>query len=639
MRVLTGSPGRSVQQADTATIAMIATAAAVVGTLYVAREILIPICLAILISFVLTPLTLMLRRRGMSQSFAVLCVVALTFGTTIGIGALGASQISQLSDKLPQFQENIRAKIRAFKVSATGSSAVTRATNVIEDLGKEISGRPQPAGGASPTMAKESLPVPVEIRTLNSNPLKVASEFLGPILSPLASIGLVLLFVIFILLQQQDLRDRVIKLLGTKSLHRTTEAMDEAASRLSRYFLLQTALNAGFGLAVGLGLWAIGVPSPVLWGSFAMLMRFVPYIGSVLAAVFPVALAAAVDPGWTMMAWTVALFLVGEPVMGHGIEPQVFGQQTGLSPVAIVISATFWTWLWGPIGLIVATPLTLCLVILGQYTQRLEFLHVLLGDQPALTPAESFYQRLIAGDPAEIIEQAERHIKETDLITYLDELALPGLVLAQLDVDSGELAVERQELVVSGVSELIETLGQSAAEARDELPTEIGLAAPKVLCVAGRGPIDKTASMLLKHLLEASGCEAKLALDQAVKSLAASSPPDAAPDHVVISYVGTVKVPHVRFMSSRLRRRFPGATINVAVWRLAASDPIRQSLTDEVPGVQIISTMKEAAGVCARLIELPRSGTEQPSGGAYSRVKPDKTPPQSNEPALPAQGG
>ena len=250
----------------------------------------------------------------------------------------------------------------------------------------------------------------------------------------------------------------MIKLLGTKELHRTTEVLDEAAARLSRYFLLQTALNAGFGVVVGVALWIIGVPSPLLWGIFTMLMRFVPYIGSILAAVLPVALAAAVDPGWTMVGWTLALFLIGEPVMGHIVDPLVFGKHTGLSPVAIVVAATFWTWLWGPIGLIVATPLTLCLVILGQYTKRLEFLHVLLGDQPALTPPESFYQRLIAGDPAEIIEQAEAHLKECRLTEYYETVALPGLALAQRDMSSGELPPERQALLVDGIMELIDGL-------------------------------------------------------------------------------------------------------------------------------------------------------------------------------------
>jgi predicted PurR-regulated permease PerM len=633
MRVLTAIPGRSGLQADMATIAALAAGITVVGTLFVAREILIPICLAVLISFVLAPLTQMLRRRGLPQSFAVVAVVALTFGTIIGIGALGASQISQLSEKLPQFQENIRSKIRAFKISTSGSSAVARATTVIEDLGKEISGRPtaEPSTIVSPVGAKEILPIPVEIRVPNSNPIRIALDFLAPILNPLASIGLVLLFVVFILLQQQDLRDRVIKLLGTKSLHRTTEAMDEAAIRLSRYFLLQTALNAGFGLTVGIGLWLIGVPSPVLWGSFATLMRFVPYIGSILAAVLPLALAAAVDPGWTMLAWTMALFLIGEPVMGQIIEPQVFGHQTGLSPVAIVIAATFWTWLWGPIGLIVATPLTLCLVILGQYTKRLEFLHVLLGDQPALTPPESFYQRLIAGDPAEIIEQAERQIKDTDLATYFDDVALPGLVLAQLDVSSGELSPERQELVLDGVNELIDGLSQASVDRQpstaDDAPAVAqidkvgGSHGLKVLCVAGRGAIDQTASLLLKHLLDQSGFDAQVGPDQGLKGIASSVPTGEIPEVIFVSYVGTAKVSHVRFVLSRLRRRFPLAKVHLAVWQLPKPDPTWQELKEGVPGVEFVSTMKEAAESSQRIMQQPRDQVSLMSGSAVTKLQ------------------
>jgi predicted PurR-regulated permease PerM len=621
MRVITAIPGRSFQQSDMATITVLATGVTVVGTLFIAREILVPISLAVLISFVLSPLTQMLRRRGIPQSLAVICVVALTFGAITGIGALGAAQISQLSGKLPQFQENIRSKIRTFKGSTSGSSAVARATTVIEDLGKEISGRPQAAAaGAAP---KDVPPIPVEIRPPNSNPLKIASEFLAPILNPLASI----------MLQQQDLRDRVIKLLGTNSLQRTTEAMDEAADRLSRYFLLQTALNAAFGLAVGIGLWAIGVPSPVLWGSFAMLMRFVPYIGSILAAVLPVALAAAVDPGWTMTAWTVALFVVGEPLMGHVIEPQVFGHQTGLSPVAIVTAATFWTWLWGPIGLIVATPLTLCLVVLGQYTKRLEFLHVLLGDQPALTPPESFYQRLIAGDPAEIIEQAERQLQDIDLPTYLDDVALPGLVLAQLDVSSGELSPERQALVIDGVNELTDGLSQSSVEPTVPVMEIAGASGRTVLCVAGRGAIDQSAAILLKHLLVQSGSRAQLGPVQGLKGTASLAPAGDAPELIFVSYVGTARVSHVRFMVSRLRRRYPHAKIFLAVWRMPLVDPAWQELKDQVPGVQFVSTMREAAEACIRPIVQLGEEIAEPTGNAI-RSRPDGMEPRLIETAI-----
>jgi predicted PurR-regulated permease PerM len=594
----------------------VVTGVCIVATLYFARDVLIPISLAVLISFVLAPLALALRRVGLSRGPAVIAVVVLTFGAILGIGAIGTSQISQLAEQLPQYQLNIRDKIRILK-GATNSKTAAQATAVIEDIGKEISGgKAVPSTQQSlPPGSKDVAPIPVEIHTANSNPLKVAVDFLQPIISPLATTGLVILFVIFILLQREDLRDRVIKLLGTRELHRTTEAMDEAASRLSRYFFLQTLLNASFGAVIGLGLWFIGVPSPLLWGIFATLMRFVPYIGSLLAAVLPIALAAAVDPGWTMVIATSALFLIGEPLMGQAVEPLVFGHQTGLSPIAIVIAATFWTWLWGPIGLILATPLTLCLVLLGQYTQRLEFLHVLLGDQPALSPAESFYQRLIAGDPADIIDQAEARLTEMPLVQYCDDVALQGLVLAQRDAGNGELAIERQALLFAGVATLIEGLSenrdQPIAEARESdgektAPTtevasvtaagieKLVAVAPSVLCVAGRGPIDQAAAALLVKVLEFAGTAATLGEVEGPLELAAMRQMHPTVATICISFVATARVAQARFMVRRLRRTFPEAKIVIGLWHIRPNDPEFSALKNNSGADTLVGSLREA---------------------------------------------
>ncbi len=379
-----------------------------------------------------------MRQVGIPRVAAVLAVVTLAFGLILGVGALGTAQISQLAEDLPRYQLNIRDKIRSLKAAVTGEGKVSRATAVIEDLGSEITAAdPAKAAAAPPAPVAATLepatadkPIPVEIRSGSNNPLALATEFLRAIVTPLVGTFLVLLFVAFFLLQQRDLRDRVIRLLGTRELHRTTEAMQETAQGLSKFFLLQTGINAAAGTVIGIGLWIIGVPSPLLWGVFAMLLRFVPFAGPVLAAILPVTLAASIDNGWSMVLWTAGLYFVTEAVTGQLVEPLVFGRKTGLSPVATMVAAVFWTWLWGPVGLILSIPQTLCLVIFGQHTTRLKFLHVLLGDQPPLTPPQSFYQRLIAGDPAEIIDQAERQLKDSELVSYLDEVALPALALA-----------------------------------------------------------------------------------------------------------------------------------------------------------------------------------------------------------------
>jgi predicted PurR-regulated permease PerM len=625
----------------------------IVAALYFARDVLIPISLAVLISFVLAPLALALRRVGLSRGPAVIAVVVLTFGAILGIGAIGTSQISQLAEQLPQYQLNIRDKIRTLK-GATNSKTAAQATAVIEDISKEISGsKAVPSAQQSlPAGSKDVAPIPVEIRTANSNPLKVAVDFLQPIISPLATTALVILFVIFILLQREDLRDRVIKLLGTREMHRTTEAMDQAASRLSRYFFLQTLLNAGFGVVIGLGLWFIGVPSPLLWGIFAMLMRFVPYIGSLVAAILPIALAAAVDPGWTMVIATSALFLIGEPLMGQAVEPLVFGHQTGLSPIAIVIAATFWTWLWGPIGLILATPLTLCLVLLGQYTRRLEFLHVLLGDQPALTPAEGFYQRLIAGDPAEIIDQAEAQLTELPLVEYYDDVALQGLVLAQHDAGSGELAIDRQELLFEGVATLIEGLsenrGQPIEEARERdgektaATTEVAplpaagiekpvAVAPSVLCVGGRGPIDQAAAALLVQVLGLAGTVATLGEVEGTVKLAAVRDLHPTVATICVSYVATARIAQVRFMVRRLRRTFPAAKIVIGLWHMRPDDPELSSLKDNSGADILVGSLREAVSLFTTDPSLlkaasSRAGQVQPSAAAGSNPGVGRAP-------------
>jgi predicted PurR-regulated permease PerM len=590
---------RPAQTQDVSTVATILTGVVIVASLYLARDVLIPLALAVLISFVLAPVAHALRRVGIPRVPAVIAVVVLSFGAILGVGALGTSQISQLAENLSQYQSNIRDKIRAVKVSTAGNGPVSRATSVIADIGQEISASNHPQPGApaqTPALAsRDGAPVLVEIRSSSTNPFILATEYLQAIFSPLASTLLVVLFVIFFLLQQKDLRDRVIRLLGPRELHRTTEAMQEAARGLSKYFLLQTALNAASGLVIGLGLWMIGVPSPVLWGIFTMLMRFVPYIGAVLAAVLPMALAAAVDPGWSMVIWTGALSIVAESVMGQIIEPMVFGRQTGLSPVAIMVAATFWTWLWGPIGLILATPLTMCLVILGQYTKRLEFLHVLLGDQLALTPPQSFYQRLIAGDPAEIIDQAERQLKDVELIDYYDDVALPGLVLAQRDVTNGELPAERQAFLVNGVSELIDGLVDNEETVSD----------PSILCVAGRGSVDHAAAALLAQLLKRAGLGVELGTEQGVQALTAVPDANWHIAVVCVSYVGTARVAQVRYIVRRIRRLYPSAKVLVGLWRILPGDAELQPIKDSSGADQFAVTFREALALCGP--DVPKS--------------------------------
>ena len=438
-------------------------AAIIIGTIYLGREVLVPIALAILLSFVLAPLVRLLQRAHIPRGLSVVGVVLLAFISIFLLGGMIATQLTDLAGDLPRYEFTMREKIRSLRGTAAPSGALERAAGVLQDLGKELN-KPKDSGTSPVTQlqpappGQETKPIPVEVRQPPPTTLESITALISPLLRPLTTTGIIAIFVIFILLQREDLRNRFIKLAGSHDLQKTTAALDDAAARLSRLFLIQLALNTAFGVVIGVGLWIIGIPNPILWGILAAILRFVPYIGAVISAIFPLALAAAVDPGWSMLLWTGALFLVVEPVVGHVIEPVLYGHSTGLSPVAVVASATFWTALWGPVGLVLATPLTICLVVLGRHVERFAFLDVMFGDRPPLSPPELFYQRMLAEDPAEAVDKAEEFLKERPLSAYYDAVALPGLKLAQKDVVRGALDRLQSEKIKAAVIELVDDL-------------------------------------------------------------------------------------------------------------------------------------------------------------------------------------
>ena len=407
-----------------------------------------------------------------------------------------------------------------------------------------------------------------------------------------------LVITLFILLQQDDLRDRFIRLVGARDLHRTTVALNDAARRLSKYFLAQLALNSAFGVVVAISLYVIGLPSPVLWGVVAGLFRFIPYVGAWLAAVPPLILAAAVDPGWSMFAWTLALFVIAEPIMGQVIEPLIYGHSTGLTPVSVVFATIFWTWLWGPIGLIIATPLTLCLVVLGRHVDRLEFLDVLLGDRPALSPTESFYQRMLAGDPDEVQDQAEALLRARTLSAYYDDIALPGLKLAAEDALRGVLNAAQLLRIRDSVQELIDEFEEYEDTPSDLTNTAEKLLAPAstrqsdspapapegdspqpvlhfphqlnagaILCVAGAGPLDEFAASMLAQLLSKHGLSARrIGSNHSARAAIATLDPSGITMVCLSAIEPTGNVGRLRLLVRRLRRRLPQVPILVGFW-------------------------------------------------------------------------
>jgi predicted PurR-regulated permease PerM len=395
------------QQSGT-TLINLAVAALIIAGLYLGREIFVPLALAVLLSVVLAPFVVWMQSWGIPRTISVLVVVFIGFSIIFSLGGLMVSQASRLAEDLPKYQQTLRDKIESLRGIAGGSGTLDRASKVLTDLKTELqnseSSRPRNAG--DPLRQPTDKPITVEVKQPDPGALTTLVAIITPLLSPLTTTGIVIIFVVFMLMQRQDLRNRFVKLAGSQDIQRTTAALDEAGERLSKLFLTQIAFNAAFGLAIGVGLEIIGIPSAPLWGLIATILRFVPYIGAPISAIIPLILAAAVGSGWEMLLFTAALFGILELLAGQVIEPLVYGHSTGLSPVAIVVSASFWTWLWGPVGLVLATPLTICLVVVGRHVDRLQFLDIMLGDQPALTPPQLVYQRMLAGDPIEAAEQA-----------------------------------------------------------------------------------------------------------------------------------------------------------------------------------------------------------------------------------------
>ena len=453
--------------------AMVAAIVVVVGALYVGSDILIPLALAILLSFMLAPIVIRLRRLGLGRIPAVLAVVLLLFVALLGVGAIVASQVVHLAENLPTYEWNLRSKIRDLRIAIPSGGVVERTSEMLRDLGQELEEATTPAEqeakSARPRPRLPS-PCPCRSRSRRRRPCRRCASSADRSSRRSRRRAWWWCSSIFMLLQREDLRDRVIRLLGARDVARATEAMDDAAKRISRYLLMQLVINVLYGIPVGVGLYLLGVPNPILWGLLATILRFVPYLGPVIAALFPIALSFAVAPGWTLPLLTIALFVTLELFSNNVLEPWLYGSSTGLSPVAVLVAAVFWTTLWGPAGLLLSTPLTVCLVVLGRHVPQLGFFHVLLGDEPALAPELKFYQRLLARDPEEATELAEEYLEDESLDKLYDAVIMPALGLAEQDRLRGSL----DRATVQGIAEdtigVIEELAEEQERRRTRLP-------------------------------------------------------------------------------------------------------------------------------------------------------------------------
>jgi predicted PurR-regulated permease PerM len=635
--------------ARTATLQGLLIGVIVIAALYVGREVLLPLALAILLSFVLTPPLLRLRRVKVPRVLAVGIVVATAFGIIFALGWLMSREATDLAAELPNYRATLSEKIQSLRQSTSESKVLQKAGDILTDLQQQLN---QPADGAPPaptvgTAAEtpDDRPIQVEIHEPEPTGWALYQSIVGTLLPPLATAGIVLLFVIFILLQREDLRDRLIRLFGGADLQRATSTMSDAATRLSRYFLSQVLINFAYGTFIALALWLIGLPSPIAWGVLAMLMRFVPYVGVLIAVSVPLLIAAAIDPGWTTFFLVLALFVVGEMTMGQVVEPQVFGRGTGVTPIAVIGSTIFWTWLWGPLGLLLAMPMTVGLAVLGRHVEGLEFFDVLLGDEPALTPQQRFYQRALTGDAAEATYHAELCLKDQSLASYLDTVALNGLKLAERDASRGALDEAQSERVAATVKEMLDNLsdfephrwfsklrpkadhdkgedaasglaslaatenGEDDADEAGNLPvvgrSELAqgwVVDEPILCIGGRSALDEAAAAMLAEVLKKRQLGAKALSPDSISAGHIASLAKTEAKLVCLSYLGLGAGPAlIRYLVRRLRRILPqGTPILVCYWSEEGDSAAAKALLETAEADAYATSLAEAVQLCVK---------------------------------------
>jgi len=552
-----------------------ATLVLIVASLYWAQAVLIPVALAILLTFLLSPVAGVLERIGLGRLPSVILIVVLTFAILGGIGWIVTLEFGSLANELPKYTRNIRQKIADVRGAGKGG-ALEKVQKTVDEVKSEIQ------KGDTPLQAKErSRPVVLqaeEIFTFWPVPSAV-----GPMVERFASTGLVIVLVIFMLIQREDLRNRLIRLVGYGRLTFTTSALEEAGQRISRYLLVQTIINSTFGLAVGSVLYLIGVPYAALWGFFAAVLRFIPYVGPFAAAILPSALSLAAFEGWLWPILVVGIFVALELGSNLALEPLLYAESAGVSEVGLLIAVAFWTWLWGPIGLVLATPLTVFVVVFAKYVPRMDFIGVLMSDQPAMKANISYYQRLLAMDQAEAAEIVEDHLKSHPMDQIYDEVLVPALNYARRDRDLGRLTEEGEQFVLRATRELLDDLNnlkpESLSEASDseKIPLATNdftaaLAKVRILGCPARDEADELALHMFRQLLDCSRYEIDVMSDAVLTSEVVALIGEKSPAMIFIATVSAGGLAQTRYLCKRLRARFPNLKIAVGRWGMGSED-------------------------------------------------------------------
>jgi predicted PurR-regulated permease PerM len=591
-----------------------------IAVLYFARAILIPLAFALVLTFVLSPVVALLERTRIGRVPSVVVTVLVVMAVAGCVGWIIVVQLVDVAGDLPRYRQNINAKMEALRIPTEGPLGL--AANSLKEIGNELSslGAPSAAPGLPERNRKQRTapstpgpPLPVQIVPPPASGLDYLRD-LQPVLRPLALTGLVLIFTVFMLIKRFDLRHRLFRLVGLGQINLMTQALDDAAQRVSRYLLMQILVNAGFGVLFGFGLYLIGVPTAALWGVVAGILRIVPYIGTMIAATLPIALSLAAFHSWVPPLLVFLLFAGLEMIIANFVEPWLYGVHTGISSLALLVSAIFWTILWGASGLILSTPLTVCVVVLGRYVPQLSFLHTLLGDEIVLAPEAQIYQRLLAMDQPEAHAIVTRCLKEKPLVELYDSVLIPAVSLAEQDRHKGAIDTAREEFLFLSINEMITELSEYQPVPVPSPAEGIGA---RILCLPANDRADEVAAAMLAQILEQAGYAA-LCLPVAHASLLEMlALLETRPDDVIcISSLPPYAFSPARAMCKLIRERFPKPKLVVGVWGFSGDTEKAKARFERTQPDRLLTSLAQAVEQIQELIRpqapVTPAAAEQP---------------------------
>jgi predicted PurR-regulated permease PerM len=586
------------------------TVVLIVAILYWARQVLVPIAIAVLLTFVLTPVVDALERLRLGRILSVAIAVVFALSILLGLGWIVVLQTASLANELPQYRSNIFEKIDDLRDLKSGG-ALEKVEQTVEDVKSELE--------KNKDGTKEPAPREVVVAAEGESgfwPIPLAT---GPMVERLAAAGLAIALLIFMLVQREDLRNRLIRVLGYSRLTVTTKALQEAGERISRYLLAQLLLNSGFGLAVGVLLFMFGVPYALLWGFLATLLRFIPYVGPWLAAIMPTALSLAYFPGWITPLIVVAVFVLLELTTNLLLEPLFYGESAGVSEIAILTMAAFWTWLWGPIGLVLATPLTVCLVVFSKYVPEMNFVTVLLSDAPALEPHVNYYQRMLALDQDEGEEVVDEYLKNRSVAELYDQVFIPALSRAKNDRRHGLLTENDEQAVYDGTRAILEDLADrhDNTTAEDE-KSEVQHVPPErfvpILGFPADGKADEVALLMLAKLFDGRRHDMDVISADMLASEMVTLVGQKQPRLVCIGAIAPAGLARARYLCKRIRSRFPEIRILAGRWSASDSFENARASLMSAGADRVAGRLLEARDQLVQLLHLePGSGTSAPA--------------------------